>query len=582
MSKNKKKHDLSFLDQKATIQTIVFITIAIVIVLTSVSFIQIYSNKKNSVLKNMKTESVQLKSLIKDNLNYSSNFIYIISNHIRNNSNDLDNIAQLLKAYVSSKEFNFTFGWRKFSWIDENFHEVATSTVGRIKDSKTVEFLEEVINTNDPESHHIITYTKKKKKNNNSLKIIKNIFANSQFKGSIVLSYDIHTLVRNLNMKKKHASTNFIILNDDLEVIAQSNIYVQNLSDKKSDLSDDLKKALKHFKQNKKFENHHAYLDMLNGLNYHISQIADLPFILVVNTNSEVIKNDILQDIIQSFFIVCLFAFLSLLAIIFIYKRETSLRAKSERASLIATHAAKAKTNFLAFTAHEIRSPLGFILTGSELMSKQILGTLPETYQKYAHGINQNSKEILNFINDILDENQIIEGKFKITNKLHRIDRIIQEAIDTNLTRFNKRKVNISKHTSKELPLLLCDDQRLYQILNNLISNSIKYSNDNTSIAVEAILQDHELIISVRDEGHGMNEEEIPMALSPYCTIHGAEKFYSSSSYGLGLSIVKMLAEAHDAELRISSVKNKGTTIKIIFPKYKLVYDSHLSKKKSK
>ena len=74
MTKKNTKSDLNFFDQTATIQTVIFITIIIILVLISASFIQIYSNKKNSVLKNIKTESVQLNSLIKDNLNYSSNF----------------------------------------------------------------------------------------------------------------------------------------------------------------------------------------------------------------------------------------------------------------------------------------------------------------------------------------------------------------------------------------------------------------------------------------------------------------------------------------------------------------------------
>ncbi|WP_322777170.1 sensor histidine kinase, partial [Candidatus Megaera venefica] len=314
-----------------------------------------------------------------------------------------------------------------------------------------------------------------------------------------------------------------------------------------------------------------SYLSMLNGLNYFIKPLADLPFTLVVNIDSDLIKKDIIIDLAKSFILVCIFASLSLGAIIFIYKRETFLRTKAERASLVAENATKAKTNFLAFTAHEIRSPLGFILTGSEMMTKEFLGELPLPYKKYAQGIYDNSNLILEFITDILDESQIIEGKFKITNTLTSIQEVIKEAIQVNLARFNIRKIEIITQIENDLPILICDKRRILQVISNLISNSIKYSKDNTTITVTAKIIYEEMVITIMDQGVGMKESDVPVALSAYGTLR-EQDYNSVGSYGLGLAIVKMLLDAHEAELRITSIEGKGTTIKIIFPKYKLVY----------
>ena len=195
-------------------------------------------------------------------------------------------------------------------------------------------------------------------------------------------------------------------------------------------------------------------------------------------------------------------------------------------------------------------------------MKKELWGKLPPKYKKYAEGIHKNSDLILDFINDILDENQIIEGKFKTINALTEIPKVIDEAIKLSNARFTKRKINIEKEIEENLPLLICDERRILQVFINLISNSIKYSKDNTTITISARIVDNKMEIRVMDQGIGMKEEDIPVALSAYGTLQGID-YQSNGSYGLGLAIVKMLLDAHDAILSVSSVEKKGTTVKV-------------------
>jgi signal transduction histidine kinase len=172
-------------------------------------------------------------------------------------------------------------------------------------------------------------------------------------------------------------------------------------------------------------------------------------------------------------------------------------------------------------------------------------------------GINNNSQLILDFITDILDENQILEGKFKIINALHNINDIINEAINNSLARYNKRNISILSNIGDNLPLLICDKRRFVQIMSNLISNSIKYSKDNTTIRITAECVRKKLEIKVIDQGIGMSEEELPIALSAYVTVHGSD-YNNTGSYGLGLPIVKMLLDAHDAKILIDSIKGEA------------------------
>jgi signal transduction histidine kinase len=578
---NEKKLDP--IDYNIAMQMVTFSVVIIVVILTLVSFIRIYSNKKERILEEMKTESELLKTVISDHLDYSRYFINIIGRNIVYDHKNLEHIRLILKDHFTSQDFNMLFGWRKYSWINENFFEVVTSKKGIIKRPKYVNYVKKnigkgIINNSDWKSN-IIFATKINPKKGNSLKIIDNLAdkITEKYIGSVVLSYDIDTMVRSLNLRKKNNSTNFIILDQHMRVIAQSKPVVDNIVDTDSKLNPRLYLAAKTLRQNSNLSKV-DYLDMLNGLNYFVTPLKGLPFTVIVNIDNNIIKQDIIDDVTRKFIEVCIFAFACLFMVIFIYRRETKLRTKAEKATAVANSATKAKTDFLAFTAHEIRSPLGFIRTGSEIMQKEVLGKLSKEYKEYAEGIHKNSSIILDFITDILDENQIIEGKFKTINAITQIPEIINDAIKVNLTRFNSRKVKIVTDIEKDLPLLICDQRRILQVLSNLISNAIKYSKDDTTITISAKIINNKMEIKVMDQGIGMKEEEIPIAVSAYGILQSID-YQSAGSYGLGLAIVKMLLDAHDATLSISSVVEKGTTIKIIFPKYKLVYNAHNRKK---
>lgn len=577
MEKTTSYNNVNSVDRNVAIQMITFGIVIIVIIITLVSFTQIHSSKREQILKDLEVESTQLETVITDHLNYSRHFINLIGDHIQNNYADLNYINNTLKDHSKSQYFNLLFGWRKYSWINSNFFETVTSTAGIVSHPKKLSYIRDLIeNTKQNKSNwksSIIFYNKTSLAKDSSVKIIDNISdkVTNKYIGSVVLSYDIDTLIINLNARKKKQNTNFIILDKDFQIVAQSKPVMRDLINPSLELEEYLNSALQKLIPKEKTALDFSYLNMLNGLNYFIKPLNDLPFTLVVNIDSNLIRREIIIDLAKSFILVCIFASLSLGAIIFIYKRETFLRTKAEKASLVAESATRAKTSFLAFTAHEIRSPLGFILTGSEMMTKEFLGELPAPYKKYAQGIHDNSHLILEFITDILDESQIIEGKFKIVNTLTNLQEVIKEAIHVNLARFNTRKIKITPMIESNLPLLICDKRRILQVINNLISNSIKYSKDNTIITVAAKVIYDEMVITITDQGVGMKESDVPIALSAYGTLR-EQDYNSVGSYGLGLTIVKMLLDAHEAELSITSIEGKGTTVKMIFPKYKLVY----------
>jgi signal transduction histidine kinase len=562
-------------DYTVNVQMITFIVITMVVILTLVNCIRIYSSHKSNILKEMATESSFLSAVISDQLNYSKYFIKLISKSVKTYPQNIERIRDTLQFHFQSREFNLLFGWRKYSWANNEFQEVATSMDGIIKNPKKLTFVENIVatmNVNNKEKDTIFFRINKGSDQTYSLKLINTLFdkETQKFIGSVVLSYDIDTMIKYLNNRKKNSSINFVIIDENLTIVAKSKSQIDKITLTNNKLSPYIIEILKkNTLHSGNLNKDYSYLDMVNGLNYFIKPLEKLPFTVIVNIDHDFIKDDIIKSVAKKFLEVGLLAGVSLIIIISIYKRETSLRTKAEKATILANNATKAKTNFLAFTAHEIRSPLGFILTGSEVMSKELFGRIPSNYTKYVEGIHNNAQIILDFITDILDENQIIEGQFKIVNSLNQIQDIIAQVATSHS---GKKNISIVTDFEANLPLLVCDKRRITQVIDNLINNSIKYSNENTIITISVKMNEDQMLVTIIDQGIGMKEHEIPIALSKYGTI-SKNDYTKGGSYGLGLPIVKMLLDAHEAILNIHSIDGKGTTVKIIFPKFKIVYN---------
>lgn len=559
-------------DYNFNVKIIAFATIAIALILISIYCIRVYATKKFRVVQTMRSEAYTLERVLYNDLNYSKYFVNLIANQIQDRYYDNYYISKVLNNYVKSSNFNTLFGWRKYSWVNAEFKEMVTSSQDQPSDTTEMLFIKKLIEGNNWKDR-IIFHTMAGTNTNNSIILVKNLASKSgdKYLGSVTLTYDIAIMIRRLNSRRKNEHTNFVILDHNLKAVARSKPIIDNIISEKDVLSPYAERVFKRTDFFRSFSKEISYLDMISGVNYYIKKIDGLPFVILINLDTNEVQHEVLEGVIKKLIEVFAVALIFTFLVLAIYKRETSLRTKAELATLRANKAAKAKSDFLTFTAHEIRSPLGFILTGSEMMTKELFGPLPVAYKEYAEGIFKNSKLILDFMTDILDENQIIEGKFKIINSVEDVEEIIHRAISINRLRYNEKKIGIVCNIEQGLPKLICDKRRILQVISNLISNSFKYSPNDTTITVDARIMEEQLVIEVIDQGMGMSEEDIKSALSAY----GISRKQSQNfieSYGLGLLIVKMLIDAHDATLSIKSVQNSGTKVKITFPKYKLMY----------
>lgn len=573
--------DQEFLhDYNVNVKIIASLFAAIGILMTIIFVIKTYATEKQNVINDMSLEADRIERILSHDFSYTTYVMELLGDKIRLNYQNKEDLHNILAPYRTNPNINNVFGWTIFAWLEKDYYMHLNDVQGVLEKAQDSDIRSHIyltrlvpnkifygLETNDSYPHKKIIPC--------ALGITDE---NNEYIGSLVVGFDIANLTTRLNEIKRNDYTNFILIDHRLRVVLKSQPFISKIGVRgdvivSHNMVNLIKRTNFFSAKNRIF----SYLDMMSGLNYYVRKLDNHPFILLVNIDANEIKNNIFSRVLVKFIEISIVLSIVLVLIISLYKRETWLRAKAEKALRIAIKATNSKSDFLAYTAHEIRSPLGFILTGSEIMKKQLLGPIANKYKEYVDGINQNAGLILEFITDILDESHIIEDNFRIENTITQIPELINKAILINQTRYNERDVKLEAKIEPKLPQLICDDRRILQAINNLISNSIKYSEDGTKITISAYTKDGKMFLSIQDQGAGMTEEEIQIAFTRYGTLrkHNSNVI---QSYGLGLPIVKKLVDAHDAEIKVESFINQGTTITIIFPKYKLIYNVNKAK----
>lgn len=227
------------------------------------------------------------------------------------------------------------------------------------------------------------------------------------------------------------------------------------------------------------------------------------------------------------------------------------------------------KEDFTHMIVHELRAPLTAIKDSAELMIEvfEDKGSLQKDQQKrLLQIINQQAKNLLEQINQVLDAAKIEAGRFSIEKQSFDLAEIVQDAIEPFLPQANKKQIVISTDIDYPLPKVEVDQARITQVLNNLISNSLKFTPANGKIKVLLKAGDGFITVSVSDNGMGIAESEQKDLFSKYYQIRTTPHQLAKKGTGLGLFIVKGIVEAHGGKVGVNSKPGEGTTIYFTLP----------------
>ncbi|SHN05391.1 ATP-binding protein [Polaribacter sp. KT 15] len=253
---------------------------------------------------------------------------------------------------------------------------------------------------------------------------------------------------------------------------------------------------------------------------------------------------------------------------IFFVKRELAEKnIELDRLRKIADKANEEKSRFLAMMSHEIRNPLNVILGYSEMISNE---SLNDNVIEYANLLSLSGKNLKVIVNDILDLSRIEAGKLDLVNSELNVHEIAKNAIDNYRFQNKNNNITLVLEVDENIPkVLIGDDVRVNQILSNLLSNALKFTEKGV-ISLKLNIDSEEenqvlLNFLIEDSGRGMTAEQASKIFNEYQQNNKDDnRVYGGA--GLGLSIVKKLLLAMNGEISVKSKLNSGTLFKVKIP----------------
>ena len=243
---------------------------------------------------------------------------------------------------------------------------------------------------------------------------------------------------------------------------------------------------------------------------------------------------------------------------------ELTLLAAKEEAEV----ASRSKSEFIANMSHELRTPLNAINGFSELLAEEAFGPLgTDEYLKFAQHINDSGQHLLALINDILDISKIEAGNAELSEEIFDVVPIF----DACITMLGERATGggvklIVDIAEKTLPLLYADKMRIKQVVLNLLTNAVKFTEPGGRVTLKAWHNAGSgFALQVADTGIGISAVDIPKALTRFQQVDGGLNRKQEGT-GLGLPLVKSLVEQHGGSLDLQSELGVGTTVTVCLP----------------
>lgn len=223
------------------------------------------------------------------------------------------------------------------------------------------------------------------------------------------------------------------------------------------------------------------------------------------------------------------------------------------------------KNQFLGMAAHDLRNPLGVILSYSQFLLEDANASLSLDKEEMVSIIRDSSQFMLGLVNDLLDIATIESGKLHLIQEPTDLNRLVGQVATLNRVLAAPKEIAIQYISTETIPTLQLDGQKLVQVLNNLLSNAVKFSPPNTTVQIRIKKAPDGVIVTVKDEGPGIPPYEIDKLFKPF-SVTSVRSTAGEKSTGLGLTISRRIIEGHGGKIWVESEVGQGSTFSFSLP----------------
>jgi signal transduction histidine kinase len=219
-----------------------------------------------------------------------------------------------------------------------------------------------------------------------------------------------------------------------------------------------------------------------------------------------------------------------------------------------------AKTHFIATVSHELKTPISAIKLSLQLLENEKTGTLNDEQRELIKSCDEDTNTLLKLVSEILNFTQVETGKIQLKIMPSNLKDTLRYAINTNKPIADNRNIRFIEDYPSELPEVLIDNEKTAWVFTNLLSNAIRYSDDNSDIKISVLQTGNRVKISLADSGQGIDPKFKNKIFDKYFKVPDTGK----EGTGLGLAISKEFIEAQGGQISVESKLGVGSTFSIV------------------
>jgi signal transduction histidine kinase len=220
------------------------------------------------------------------------------------------------------------------------------------------------------------------------------------------------------------------------------------------------------------------------------------------------------------------------------------------------------KESFYATVSHELRSPLNAMREAARLLEAQTAGPLTQKQQRLLDIFKKGAERLLRLVNEVLDLSRANSGMLPVERRWFVAQTAVRRAIEELRPRAEQRGIALRVEAGSGLERMLGDEDRIVQVVVNLVGNSLRFTPPGGSVTVRLRASDSEIQIEVEDTGSGIPAAFLPLVFDRFSQAHSGK-----GGTGLGLAIVKSLVEAHGGQVTVESEEGKGARFTVRLPR---------------